>query len=248
MMLFVAAGRTVRILIPRVDEHAYKYGSPSLIPAADPHLPSTCSGAEVLQDLPPGTVQLTGPPSSAKHLHDLLSAKLNLLVRHSEFEVVDSKARTIIEVPAPDHARTFLPVEVQDADIFGETNTAVAYGKPHTIHECICFSWINATEVSIGDWYKLTVPANGATLCIYAQSLTGGRPAHPTTTNDLMIQPGTGQNPAFNLSQVGKHDGPSDPAEHTGITRCHLLNLIELGQKHVNRDAHPAACGPTFLV
>jgi hypothetical protein len=246
-MLFVAAGRTIRILIPPVDGHSYKYGSPSLIPSTDPHLPSTCSGAEALQDLPAGAFQLTGPPASAKHLQDVLSAKQNLLVRHSEFEVIDSKARTIIEAPAPDHARTFRHIELQDADIFGETNPAVAYRKPHTISECICFSWMNAAEVSIGEWYKLTVPANGASLCIYAQGLTDATLQHPTTSNDLMVQPGTGKNPAFNLSRIGKSDGPRDPAEHTGITRCHLLTLSELGKNQVNRHP-PSFCGPTFLL
>ncbi len=247
MMLHVAAGRTIRILIPPVDVHSYKYGSPSLIPSKDPHLPSTCSGSEVLQDLPTGTFQLTGPPASAKHLHDILSEKLNLLVRRSEYEIVDSKARTIIEAPAPDHVRTFRPVELHDTDIFGETNVAVAYGRPHTVHHCICFSWLNTTEVAIGDWYKLTVPSNGASLCIYAQSASETTPQHVTATNDLMVQTGTGKNPTFFMSQIGKEDGPHDPAEHTGITRCHLMNLIELGKKQLNRTS-PGSCGPTFVL
>jgi len=247
MMLFVAAGRTIRILIPPVNEHSYKYGSPSLIPSTDPHLPSACSGAEVLKDLPLGVFQLTGPPASARHLHDILSAKLNLLVRHSEYEVVDSKARTIIEAPAPDHVRTFRHVELHDTDIFGETNIAVAYGRPHTIADCIAFSWLNASEVSIGNWYKETIPANGASLCIYAQSDSDTTPHHVTSINDLLVQTGTGKNPAFNLSQVGKDDGPHDPAEQTGITRCHLMNLIELGRKQMNRTT-PGGCGPTFLL
>lgn len=248
MMLYVAAGRTIRIMIPPVDEHSYKYGSPYLIPAADPHLPSERTGTEVLQDLPAGTFQLTGPHPSARNLQDFVSANHNLVVRRSEFDVVDSKARTIIEAPAPDHVRTFRPIELLDTDIFGETSTAVAFQSPHTISECICFSWLNATEVAIGNWYKLTVPASGASLCVYAQGLGYTTPQpHSTTTNDLMVQTGTGKNPAFNLSRVGNGDGPHHPAEHTAVSSCHLLTLTELAENHVNRHP-PGYCGPTFLL
>ena len=231
MMLFIEEGDQVRILIPQVDTHAYKFGSPQSVQGV-------CQGT--LNDLPTGSFTMTGPVSSGRKLTDMVSSKDHLMLHQESFDIAETTARNTIVIPKPDLVRLYRPVEVLDqtSTVFGGADTKVALEVPTFLHDAVCFSYTklpDATVVSIGTWFQVT-PAQvdpqgrGSTLCIYAQDTNDSGPdvPHVTAINGF-LQPKAGGLANFNLSRVGEADGgPDTLASDTVVDRCQLRNLIEL--------------------
>jgi hypothetical protein len=243
MMLFIDRTDHVTILIPTVDSHLYKFGSPTSVQGV-------CQVA--LSDLPAGAFQLTGPIASQKSLAGMVASKDHLLLRQNSFTPVNAAARNVIDIPMPDLVRLYRPVEVQDktATIFGDTPTSAALEVPAFLHDVVCFSYTTLpdnTLVSLGNLFQVTPSSVGATLCIYAQDVnnTGPDIPHETGVNNL-LQTARGVVPNFNLSRVGDADGPPEPAPETGLDRCQLRNLIEL-QNDISRTGR-TGCTAAFLV
>lgn len=244
MMLFVEAEGSLDILVPVIEEHDYRIGSPT---------GTECGPYPA--ELAAGRYQVTGLPSGGAGLSGL-NPDQHLLLHREKFDIVRAE-HIAISIPKPSRVRLFRRVGPPETDvagiIFGNVPRDTAFGVPTSIHDVIALIYEgipDGTTVRCGgvrsDVVRDSAPTN---ICVYSQvgpksmpEDTGNRPRHETGLNDLLVLR-SGRHPDFMLSAVGAAD-PHTGTIGDGIDKCDLFSLFELA--HFTTDG--TGCSSAFVL
>jgi len=245
MMLFVEGDKSLNILVPEIDQHDFRIGSPG---------GTSCGPFPV--ELPSARYDLTGiAPGSAGGLQSLDPGQ-HLLLHADKFTVV-GRPRITIAAPKPNRVHLFRqvrPSEGSTADvIFGNVPRDTALGEPDVLHDIIALIFegiADGTTVAFGTVQSHVLSDAAPTnICVYSQvgpssmpNDTGTRARHDTGLNAL-LELRDGRHPEFMLSAVGEaatHTGPIPD----GINRCNLFSLFELA--HFTTDG--TGCSSAFVL
>jgi hypothetical protein len=245
MMLFVENERDVDILMPQIDEHDYRIGSPGGL---------ECGPFPV--ELPRGHHDVTGIAVDERRGLGALHPDQHLLLHRDKFNIVRAE-RVSVTIPKPSRVRLFRPLAPKDKPvsevIFGHVDRATALGAPSHLHDVVVLIYDDleaGSTVRIGGLRSETLGDGKVTnVCIYSQvgptSMpvdSGTRARHATGLNDL-LELHDGRHPDFMLSAVSESAKPKGmPGD--GIERCHLANLFDLA--HFTTDG--TGCSSAFVL
>src|SRR5882762_247187 len=130
MMLFVEGETTLDILVPDIEDHDFRLGSPAGM-----------SCGPFPEDLPAGHYDLTNLPAASGQGTARLSPDQHLLLHRDKFTIVRHE-RISISAPKPSRIRLFRSVKPDGgkstADvIFGNVPRDTALGEPTVLHDVV---------------------------------------------------------------------------------------------------------------
>lgn len=260
MMLVVETKDGIEVIVPAVDEHAYKYGKQPYA-GQNPYPPDS------LADIQNGDrFRLQGVTEGKQKLRGLLAAAENLVLDTDKVDVLESKTHEYarISLPSPKYLRSFRTIELAK-DIAPEAaDKALLLAQPRLMHEATALGWDveEGAVVRFGAFRFVFTPQQlptsfGASLCVYAQTpitpvpVAGAAAApHDTAFNHFLQRKnsaklGAGQKTQFECSKIGEPERLRVPAASTALGPFHLWSLEDLST--APRQSDDTGCCKAFV-